>query len=77
MPRTSQLQTNFNAGELSPNIDARADFAPYFNGSLTLENFDIHPQGWIFRRKGSKFIAEVKTSLKKTRIIPFQFDIFL
>lgn len=75
MPRTSQLQTNFNAGELSPNIDARADFAPYFNGSLTLENFDIHPQGWIFRRKGSKFIAEVKTSLKKTRIIPFQFNI--
>lgn len=75
MPRTSQLQTNFNAGELSSTIDARVDFPPYFNGSLTFENFFAHPQGWAFRRKGLKFVAEVKDSTKKTIIIPFKFNI--
>jgi predicted Fe-S protein YdhL (DUF1289 family) len=75
MPRTSQLQTNFNAGELSPTLIGRTDFAPYNNGSLTLENFNPHPQGWMYRRKGTKFVAEVKDSTKKTRLIPFSFNI--
>ena len=75
MPRTSQLQTNFNAGELSPTLIGRTDFAPYSNGSLTLENFNPHPQGWMYRRKGTRFVAEVKDSTKKTRLIPFSFNI--
>lgn len=75
MPRTSQLQTNFNAGELSPTLIGRTDFAPYSNGSLILENFNPHPQGWLYRRKGTRFVAEVKDSTKKTRLIPFSFNI--
>jgi len=75
MPRTSQLQTNFNAGELSPTLMGRTDFAPYSNGSLILENFNPHPQGWMYRRKGTRFVAEVKYSTKKTRLIPFSFNI--
>jgi hypothetical protein len=75
MPRTSQLQTNFNAGELSPSIIGRTDYAPYNNGSQILENFSAHPQGWLFRRKGTRFVYEVKDSTKQTRIIPFSFNI--
>jgi hypothetical protein len=43
-------------------------------GAKTLENFLIHPQGSATRRVGTKFIAEVKTSSKKTRLIPFEFS---
>ena len=40
----------------------------------TLENFLVHPQGSATRRVGTKFIAEVKDSSKKTRLIPFEFS---
>lgn len=75
MPRTSQLQTSFNAGELSPTLLGRVDFEPFLQGSSILENFSNHPQGWIFRRKGLKFINEVKNSTKLTRLIPFKFNV--
>lgn len=75
MPRTSQLQTSFNAGELSPTLLGRVDFEPFIQGSSILENFSNHPQGWIFRRKGLKFVNEVKDSTKLTRLIPFRFNV--
>ena len=56
MPRSSELRNNFTAGELSSNIDARSDFARYFNGSLTLENFVVRPQGLLSKRKGNRFL---------------------
>jgi hypothetical protein len=74
MPRSSKLQTNFTAGELSSNVDARTNFERYFNGSSILENFVILPQGPIFKRKGFRFIAETKDSTKKSRIIEFEFS---
>ena len=74
MPRASKLQTNFTAGELSDNVDARTNFQRYFNGSSILENFVIFPQGPIFKRKGFKFLAETKDSTKKSRIIEFEFS---
>ena len=75
MPTTNEIQTRFNAGELSPNIDGLVDFEPFFYGGSTVENFDVHPQGWLFRRKGTKFVNEVKDSTKKTRIIRFKYNI--
>ncbi len=74
MPRSSKLQTNFTAGELSDNVDARTNFERYFNGSSILENFVIFPQGPIFKRKGFRFIAETKDSAKKSRVIEFEFS---
>ena len=65
MPTTNEIQTRFNAGELSPNIDGLVDFEPFFYGGSIVENFDVHPQGWLFRRKGTKFVNEVKDSTKK------------
>ena len=75
MATTNEIQTRFNAGELSPNIDGLIDFEPFFNGGSVVENFDIHPQGWMFNRKGTQYLGEVKDSTKKTRIIRFKFNV--
>ena len=75
MARIDEIQTRFNAGELSPNVDGLVDFEPFFYGGSIIENFDVHPQGWLFRRKGTRFVNEVKNSAKKTRILRFKYSI--
>ena len=74
MPRTTLALTSFVSGELGAKLDGRTDFNKYNTGAKTLENFLIHPQGAATRRVGTQFIAEVKDSSKKTRIIPFEFS---
>ena len=74
MPRTTLALTSFVSGEFSPKMDGRTDFDKYSSGAKTLENFLIHPQGAATRRVGTQFIAEVKTSAAKTRLIPFEFS---
>ena len=74
MPRTTLALTSFVSGELGAKLDGRTDFAKYNTGAKTLENFLIHPQGSATRRVGTQFVAEVKDSSKKTRLIPFEFS---
>ena len=74
MPRTTLALTSFVSGEFSPKMDGRTDFDKYSSGAKTLENFLIHPQGAATRRVGTQFIAEVKSSAAKTRLIPFEFS---
>ena len=74
MPRTTLALTSFVSGEFSPKMDGRTDFDKYSSGAKTLENFLVHPQGAATRRVGTQFIAEVKTSAAKTRLIPFEFS---
>jgi len=74
MPRTGQTQTNFTAGELSPRVRGRTDIARYKNGLQLLENWLPLRQGGATRRPGFRFVAEVKDSTKKTRLIPFEFN---
>ena len=74
MPRTTLALTSFVSGEFSAKMDGRSDFDKYSSGTKTLENFLIHPQGAATRRVGTQFIAEVKDSTKKTRLIPFEFS---
>ena len=74
MARVSVQLTNFTAGELSPRLDGRNDLSKYPSGCKTLENFIVYPHGSAARRSGSQFISEVKTSSKKTRLIPFEFS---
>lgn len=71
MPAAKKLQTNFTAGELSPRIEGRPDLAKFFNGCKTLENFFVYPQGGAFRRPGTRFVDEVKTSSQRTRLVEF------
>ena len=74
MPRTTLALTSFVSGEFSAKLDGRTDFQKYNTSCKTLENFLIHPQGAATRRVGTQFIAEVKSSAAKTRLIPFEFS---
>ena len=74
MPRTSELRTNLTAGELSKLVNARTDFGRYYNGSEILENFIPLPQGPAVRRKGFKFISEVKDSSKEVNLLEFEYS---
>jgi hypothetical protein len=63
---------SFNAGEVSPLMEARSDFNKYDNACRTLQNMLALSQGPVTRRPGTKYIAEVKTSSKGTRLISFE-----
>jgi hypothetical protein len=74
MPRATPLQPSLNAGELSPRMVARTDFAKYPLGCATLENMIPLPQGGAMRRPGTVFVAEAKEHQFGPRLIPFQFS---
>ncbi len=65
---------NLNAGELTPLLDGREDLVKYQSGLSTMENAIPIPQGGAEKRPGTKYIAEVKTSSLKTRLLPFEFS---
>ena len=74
MARVAVQLTNFTGGELSPRLDGRNDLAKYASGCATLENLIVYPHGSAARRPGTNFVAAVKDSTKKTRLIPFEFS---
>lgn len=74
MSKVKLIQTNWTSGELSPLMMGRVDTNRYQNGAATLTNFIVRQQGPIWRRSGSKFIAEVKFSAKKTILQDFEFS---
>jgi len=74
MPRTTLALTSFVSGEFGNKLTGRTDFDKYQSAAKTMENFLVHPQGAATRRVGTQFIAEVKDSSKKTRLIPFEFS---
>ena len=74
MARVAAQISNFTAGELSPRLDGRNDLAKYSAGCATVENMVIYPHGAAARRPGTQYVAEVKTSSAKTRLIPFEFS---
>jgi hypothetical protein len=74
MARVAVQLTNFTGGELSPRLDGRNDLTKYSSGCKTLENMIVYPHGSAARRPGTQFVAEVKDSTKKTRLVPFEFS---
>jgi hypothetical protein len=74
MARVAAQLTNFTGGEFSPRLEGRNDLSKYTSACKTLENFVIYPHGSAARRSGTQFVAEVKDSSKKTRLIPFEFS---
>lgn len=75
MPRVHDLQASFNAGELSPRLAARVDFAKYPAGLETCENIIPLPEGGAMRRPGSRYVAEVQSSSVRSRLKRFQFSV--
>jgi len=74
LPRAPVLQNSFLSGEISPRLFARSDFEKFHSGVAELLNYIILPHGGVRRRPGLKFVAEVKTSSAKTRLLPFSFS---
>jgi hypothetical protein len=71
---TSVPQRSFGGGELAPSLWARADLAKYQSGCRTLRNMICHAHGGASNRPGLKFVAEVKNSAARVRLIPFSFS---
>src|SRR3972149_6290866 len=71
---SSTRQISFSRGELSPALQARVDLAQHPTGLKPCRNFTIQRHGGATNRPGTQFIAEVKDSTKKVRLIPFIFN---
>lgn len=72
MPKVSKIIRSFNAGELSPLMDARLDQEKYDSGCRILENFIPLIYGAAKRRPGTEFIARQHTAGSKGRAIAFE-----
>lgn len=74
MPKASPIFTNFSSGELSSRLEGRVDLPQFYNSCRTLENMILTQHGCVERRPGTYYVAEVKDSSKKVRLIPFEKD---
>ncbi|PTX99145.1 hypothetical protein DB345_01870 [Spartobacteria bacterium LR76] len=70
-----QLIPSFNAGEISPYLDARSDLEKYASGCRLLENFIILPYGGVYRRPGTEYLGRAKHADSRCRLIGFNFSI--
>jgi len=75
-PRSQKNLVSFNAGELSPKLDARVDTEKYAAGCRQCQNMIPMPHGGVTRRKGFEFIAAAKydATNKPVRLLDFQFS---
>jgi hypothetical protein len=64
----------FNAGVLSPLLDARVDIEKYRNGCRILENCVPKIYGGAFGRAGMELMGSTKDHSKKARLIEFIFS---
>ena len=62
---------SFNAGEVSPLLRGRPDFAKYESACAKMLNFFVHPQGGCSNRPGTRYVGE---ALGACRLVPFVFS---
>jgi hypothetical protein len=74
MAKTAVVQTNFNAGELSPLMYGRVDFPKYKNALAVCLNHVPLIQGSLLRRPGTRFVAEIKQSASPVNLYRFAFS---
>jgi hypothetical protein len=74
MARYHPYQAAFNAGELSPKLWARTDFAKYLAALELLENAYSLPEGGASRRAGTRYVATTGVAGQATYLYPFQFS---
>lgn len=68
------LARSFAGGEISPEMFGRIDLAKFQTGLSLARNFEVLPHGPVRNRAGFAFVNTVKTSAKRTRLIPFSFN---
>lgn len=74
MARVSPILSSLNAGEISPLMEGRIDYAKYAKSLKLCSNFIPLVQGPVTNRPGTMHVSEVKDSSRKTAIIPFEFS---
>lgn len=76
MPKVVYNQTNFSAGEITPNMKGRVDVARYQNGAETIENGIPTVHGGVKRRGGLRYLAETKLSgQRRFRLMRYVFNV--
>jgi hypothetical protein len=76
MAKASPGIINLNAGEFSPMLDGRIDYAKYPNAASRLENFIPTVQGPYVRRGGTRYIAPVKDAADgPVLLVPFEYSV--
>lgn len=75
MGRSTKIQTNVTAGEISPLCLGLVDQSRYHNSGEIVENWLVRSQGPLTKRPGLQFIVEVKDSSKQVKLIRFEFNV--
>jgi hypothetical protein len=66
---------SFNAGEIAPEFEGRADLDRYAAGAKELLNWITDPLGGLRRRPGLRFVAEAKTGTAPCCLYRFEFSV--
>jgi len=66
------IQASFAAGELSPSLFARVDFAKYRSGAARMRNFFVDYRSGASTRPGTEFIRPAAEGTTKIRLVRFQ-----
>jgi hypothetical protein len=70
----SNIQRSFAGGEIAPALYGRSDQGKYQSGLRRCENFTVMRHGGVSNRPGTKYIAQVKDSNRKVRLMKFVFN---
>lgn len=68
------FKRSFAGGEITPELFGRVELPKFQTGLKTCKNAITLPHGPVQSRAGTRFIGEVKTSSKRTRLIPFSYS---
>jgi len=74
MANVRTFSRSFAGGEVTPEFYGRIDDAKFQTGLAKCLNFYPLPHGPVSNRPGFGFVREVKTSSRKTRLIPFSYS---
>ena len=74
MANVRTFSRSFAGGEVTPEFYGRIDDAKFQTGLAKCLNFFPLPHGPVSNRPGFGFVREVKTSSRKTRLIPFSYS---
>ena len=66
---------SFSSGEVTPELFGRIDLGKLQSALAVCRNFEVLPHGPVVNRSGTEYVAEVKDSTKRTRLIPFTYSI--
>lgn len=68
------FQPSFNSGEISPDVANRTDLDKFRSALLKARNCFVKPYGAVYRRPGTRFVAEAKYPDKKCILHEFDYN---